>query len=129
MNVTIYSRDNAEKLISSGYFPKNTLVISFHNPPNEYDDEEPIDYSAVCDNVVYVAEYDYDLSYIEELGRTYDDFFKNVCEVAEKVYEAYNNGYDIMCQCEYGESRSASSLPERNFILPQLQVAYDRYLC
>ena len=108
MNVTIYSREAAEELIFSENFPKNNLVISFHNPPNKYDSGDPLDYSSVCRNVIYVAEFDFDLEYIKQQGRTYEDFFKNADEVAEKVYEAYENNRDIICQCEYGQSRSAA---------------------
>lgn len=108
MNVSIYSKESVEKLIFSGDFPENVLVISFYNPPNKYGSDEPVDYSGVCDDVVYVAEYDFDLSYVEQLGRTYEDFFENVHEVAERVYEAYRENRDIICQCEYGQSRSAA---------------------
>ena len=108
MNVLIYSHKDIENLISSGDFPKNVLVISFHNPPNKYDDGTPMDYSGVCDNVIYVAEFDFDLSYIQQQGRTYEDYFKNADEVAERVYDAYENNLEIICQCEYGQSRSAA---------------------
>ena len=37
----------------------------------------------------------------------YDDYFTEAEELAEFVMEAQSDGLDIICQCEYGQSRSA----------------------
>ena len=50
MCVTFYSRKTIENLISAGISFKNCAVISFYDVG---DDENRVDYSGVCDRVLY----------------------------------------------------------------------------
>lgn len=107
MNVSIYSREAIENLISND-FPSNVAVISFYDPKSQYAVyDTPVDYSRVTNRVFNVCVFDLDLSALEEMGLTYDTYFTEANELAKFIYQAYNNGLDIICQCDYGESRSA----------------------
>ena len=109
MNVFIYSRDDIEQIISEGKFPKNTAVISFCDTAIKRIDADytHVDYRGVCDCVFYSELDDLDLDSIKDKGYTYDLYFPEADEIAEFVYNAFNSGMDIICQCEYGQSRSA----------------------
>ena len=50
---------------------------------------------------------DLDLDYLPEKGYTYDTFFPEADDVAMFIVKAYMDDKDIICQCEYGQSRSA----------------------
>jgi len=108
MNVTIYSREEIEKLLEKD-FPENTAVISFYDPAIKRIDKDykHVDYSGKCQRVFYSEVDDLDIGYLGEKGMTYDTYFPEANEIAEFIYNAYNDGLDIICQCEYGQSRSA----------------------
>lgn len=101
MNVTIYSREEIEIMISKGKFPDNTAVISFYDPAIKRIDKDytHVDYSDVCDHVFYSELDDLDLEVLKERGYTYDTYFPEADEIAQFIYEAYNSGMDIICQC------------------------------
>lgn len=105
MQVSIYSREKITKILQSD-FPKNVAVISFYDPPSAYSDP-PVDYSAKTKRVFAIAIHDVDLSVLPEYHLTYDTYFPEADKLAEFIYEAESDGIDIICQCEYGESRSA----------------------
>ncbi|MEE0185831.1 MAG: sigma factor-like helix-turn-helix DNA-binding protein [Oscillospiraceae bacterium] len=107
MKVSVYSRKEIESVIADGKFPKNTAVISFCDPAVKRIDEDysPVDYSSVCDTVFY-CEAD-DLDSLAEKGYTYDTYFPEAPELAEFINKAYRDGMNIICQCEYGQSKSA----------------------
>ena len=107
MKVSIYSRKEIEKLINSGEFPENTAVISYYDPKIKKIDKDytHVDYDGVCNDVFFSELDDLDLSILEKKGYTYDTYFPEVADMAEFIYNAYNNGMDIICQCEYGQSR------------------------
>ncbi len=109
MQVTVCSRDAAEALISSGRFPQNTAVISFCDPPDRHGGEAyaPVDYSAVCGDVCYCELEDLDRDYLPERGYTYESFFPDAARLAAFVYAVHGAGMDLICQCDYGQSRSA----------------------
>ena len=111
MNVTVYSREAIEELIRKGEFPENTAVISYYDPELNHIDKDytHVDYSNVCNDVFYCELDDLDLDYLPEKGYTYESFFPNVDDLAKFIYEAYKSGKDIICQCEYGQSRSAAT--------------------
>jgi hypothetical protein len=110
MKVSIYSREAAERLLREG-FPDNTAVISFYNPPNRRGSvsviDKPVDYSAGTSRVFQIALNDIDISVLGDLSLTPETFFTEAEELAEFIYAAKNDGLDIICQCEYGQSRSA----------------------
>lgn len=101
MCVAFYSRKTIENLISAGISFKNCAVISFYDVG---DDENRVDYSGVCDRVLYIGIDDIDR---EELYDSFDTFFPEANRTAEFIIDSYNSGLDIICQCEYGQSRSA----------------------
>ena len=109
MKVEIYSRKAVTKLLK-GNFPDNVAVISFYDPENQKmgEAECPVDYSHKTKRVFSVAIYDIDIETLPEFGLTYDTFFPEVEDVAKFIYDAYHDGLDIICQCEYGQSRSAA---------------------
>lgn len=109
MNVFIYSREEIESIISEGKFPENTAVVSFFDPAIKRIDPDytHIDYSGVCDYVFYSELDDLDIDALKDKGYTYDLYFSEADEIAKFIYKAFNSGMDIICQCEYGQSRSA----------------------
>lgn len=105
MYVRIYSRKEIETIITEGRFPENTAVISFCDSGTKPRDR--VNYSGVCERIMYIELDDLELDELEENGYSYDTFFPEADETAEFIIDAYNSGMDIICQCEYGQSRSA----------------------
>ena len=101
----IYSRKETEELIASGEFPENAAVISFCDTGTAPRDR--VNYSSVCDRVMYVEIDDFERDELAKYGMTYDTFFPDADEVASFILDAFADKLYIMCQCEYGESRSA----------------------
>lgn len=87
MEVKIYSRKDAEKLLTEGV-PDNLMVVAFHDP-----DLPPVDYPAGRAVCVPLDDFQADLPQAEE--------------VAQFIYTAQAKGMHILCQCESGRSRSA----------------------
>lgn len=108
MKVTVYSRKAVESLLRNG-FPENTAVISFYDPIDRRNknDYAPVDYSGKVGRAFYVPIYDIDIEVLGDLGLTYETYFHEVNVLAKFIDKAKNNGMDIICQCEYGQSRSA----------------------
>lgn len=107
MKVSIYSRDEIEKLINND-FPKNTAVISFYDPKGiRSDNLTPIDYKNQAEMIYQVAVYDIDIECLEDYNLTFDTYLPEAKEIAEFIYQAKDKGFDIICQCQYGQSRSA----------------------
>ena len=97
MTIEIHSRDSIDRLIERG-FPDHTAVISFYDPQTgQHEDTEPVDYTDLTDR----------LFQIESHGLTYEEYFSEAEELAEFVFAAIRDGYDIICQCEDGNARSA----------------------
>lgn len=109
MNVFIYSRKAIEELLKSD-FPENVAVISFYDPPKSLSDNAntPVDYSAKTDRVCRTAIHDIDLSVLPKYHLTYDTYFPEAETIAAFIYQAKEDECDIICQCEYGESRSSA---------------------
>jgi protein-tyrosine phosphatase len=108
MKVEIYSRKAIEKLKSTG-FPTNTAVISFYTPKSKRDYEENrVDYDGICDKVFYVGIPDIDIEILDDYGYTYETYLTEAPALAEFIRKAVTGGFDIICQCDYGQSRSAA---------------------
>ena len=108
MKISIYSRKKIEKLIESN-FPKNTAVVSFYDPAGlRSDNEEPVDYKNKAEMLFQVAVYDIDITVLKDYGLTYDTYLPEADELAEFIKMAHDKGLDIICQCQYGQSRSAA---------------------
>ena len=108
MKVEIYSRKAIAELIAKE-FPKNTAVISFYTPKSERNPQEiRVDYSGVCDRVFYVGIPDIDIEILSHYGYPYESYLATANELAGFISEARADGIDIICQCDYGQSRSAA---------------------
>lgn len=104
MCVAFYSRKSIENLIADGMSFKDWAVISFYDVG---DDENRVDYSGVCNRVMYIAIDDIDREELYDSGSSFDAFFPEANQTAEFIINSYNSGLDIICQCEYGQGRSA----------------------
>lgn len=102
MNLTICSRKDAQKLLAEG-FPENTAVISFYDPPDAAD---RLDYTGKAERAFYVPLWDIDLSVLPQFHLTEDTYFPEADDLAQFIKAAFQDGLHILCQCEYGESRS-----------------------
>lgn len=109
MKIEIYSREAVEKLLEND-FPEHAAVISFYDAVNPKTGEKgrPMDYSAKTSRVFSVEIPDIDREVLLCNGLTYDAYFPEAAALAEFIYKAYQEGLDIICQCEYGQSRSAA---------------------
>ena len=108
MKVEIYSRKAIKELMAKG-FPINSAVISFYTPKNKRDIEESrVDYGGVCDRIFYVGIPDIDIEILSDYGYTYDTYLAEADELAKFIYEARADGLDMICQCDFGQSRSAA---------------------
>ncbi len=109
MKVSIYSRKAIETLLQEG-IPANTAIISFYDPPTTRTpkDYTPVDFSGIDNPVIQIALHDIDLEILEEYNLTYETYFPDAQAVAAFICRAFGSGMDILCQCEYGQSRSAA---------------------
>ena len=107
MKVNIHSRSSISDLMQSG-FPQNTAVISFYTPSRNKIKEEPVNYRGACDMVFYVGIPDIDIEILADYGYTYESYLSEADELAKFILEAKLNDLDIICQCDYGQSRSAA---------------------
>lgn len=108
MNVEIYSREAIEKLIQRD-FPKNTAVISFCSPRKKCRAEKArVYFGDVCDRVFNILIPDIDIENLGDYGYTYDTYLAEADELAKFIYKTRAEGRDIICQCDFGESRSAA---------------------
>ena len=108
MKIEIYSRKAVVELINNG-LSENTAVISFYSPSKARKGEEVrVDYSKACDRVFYVQIPDIDIEILKDYGYTYESYLSEADELAKFIYESVSCGCDIICQCDYGQSRSAA---------------------
>ena len=109
MKVDIMSRQAAEELMKAG-FPDRTAVISFYDPksPRNIKGYAPVDYSGVCERVFYVGVHDIDIEILEDYGLTFETYLPEAESLADFILQAERDGLNIICQCEYGQSRSAA---------------------
>lgn len=97
------SKPLAKEMLQNNFFLPKAAVISIYDPD---DTDERIDYSSVSDKVIYVELPDISFYDLQDYGYDSDTFFPEADEVARFIIEAHNDGYDFICQCEFGESRS-----------------------
>ena len=108
MKINIHSRSSIGELIQKG-FPKKTAVISFYTPKSKREyAESRVNYSGVCDRVFYVGIPDIDIEILGDYGYTYETYLAEADELAKFICRAKTDGLDIICQCDYGQSRSAA---------------------
>lgn len=108
MKIEIYSRQAIKEIIETD-FPAKTAVISFYSPRNNRKSEEcRVDYKDVCERIFYVAIPDIDIERLRDYGYTYENYLSEADELAKFIYQSLNDGYNIICQCDFGQSRSAA---------------------
>jgi len=110
MQIDIHSRDSIETLLQEG-FPANTAVISFYDAPTERNYKynffpQSVDYSGKTERVFKIALHDIAIMEVGEYNLTYETYFPEADDLAQFIYAAKADGLDIICQCEYGQSRS-----------------------
>ena len=109
MNISIYSHAAMQALIDNASFPSNAAVISFSSPPRGHRPTiPPIDYSNACQRVFRVWIPDIDIEILSDYGYTLQSYLAEADELAQFIYQACRDGYDLICQCDYGQSRSAA---------------------
>lgn len=109
MKIEIYSRQAIKELMD-GAFPRHVAVISFYSPRKAHRAEE----ARVCfasrfaDRVFYIMIPDIDIELLGDYGYTYETYLAEADALAEFIYEARAEGRDLICQCDFGQSRSAA---------------------
>lgn len=108
MKVEIFSRKAIQALIG-GEFPKNTAVISFYSPKDaRRDDYAPVDYQGKPERLMHVCANDIDIETLPSFGLTYETYMPDADNLAKFIKDAAAEGFDVICQCDYGQSRSAA---------------------
>ena len=88
---------------------KDCAIISFYTPRKSVPDIAiQVDYSGFCDKVLYVGVPDIDEKCLADYGYTFDSYISDTRGLAEFIYEAKSNNLNIICQCEFGTSRSSA---------------------
>lgn len=102
MDISIYSRQQIEEKLRSG-FGQNVAIISFCDP-----DLQPVDFQDIPrDRIILCKCPDIAYEELEAEGFSYDTFLPEAADIARLVKYAVQKKDSIICQCEYGESRSA----------------------
>ena len=99
----------AEELLRTG-FPPHTAVISFYDPPSRQRPTPvpPPNYAGKAARVFSVAVHDLDLTALPDVGLTYDTYLPETEALSKFICQSKADGLDSLCQCEYGQSRSAA---------------------
>ena len=108
MKVNICSRKEAALLLKNG-FPQNTAVISFYTPTyKDRKGKDRLDYQGACERIFYIGAHDIDPPCLSDFCLSYESYLPEANSLACFIYEAKKDGLDILCQCDYGQSRSAA---------------------
>ena len=107
MNIRIMSRAEMEKQLEKG-FEEETAVISFYDPESGDENYVTVDYSGQDIRLFQVGVRDIDMSSLKRYGMSYNDYFPEADRLAEFILHAVNDACEIICQCDYGQSRSAA---------------------
>ena len=106
MKVEIYSKKAAAALIATGV-PSCTAVISFYSPKRGGPGGERLVYGEGCE-VFYCMIPDIDRECLSDYGYTEQTYLAEADALAAFVYRVKAAGWDLICQCDYGQSRSAA---------------------
>jgi len=106
MKVTIYSRNELDQLLKAEV-PKNTALIRFFDAEMPEEEKENRKLPEEVTNVFEIELDDIDKDELEELEFSEETFFPEAKELARFICHAHEKNLDIICQCEYGQSRSA----------------------
>lgn len=103
MNLTIMSWNEIEKLIAQG-FPSNAAVISFRDT----DDNSVIEFNDLPKCLFEIKIDDIELDELNEWVLNFSTYFSEAEKLALFIKSVVMQNMDIICQCEYGQSRSAA---------------------
>lgn len=110
MEIRICSRKAMEALLSKGKID-GSAIINFYDPAGSgrhaHEEYAPMDFTGKCDRVMQIAIYDLDPEALAEFGLSVDTYFPEADALAKFIYQVKADGLAIICQCEYGQSRSA----------------------
>lgn len=98
MLIKILSHSDIERLIEKG-LPDNTAIVSFSDTVDDF-----IEFPKGTD-VLQIAFYDVRPHTV--VKEHYDRILPEAKQIAEYVYQKKLEGKDLICQCDYGISRSA----------------------
>ena len=109
MKIEIYSRAEMEKRLQEGPL-YDTAVISFYDPPSSRTPEgyAPLAYEKKCSAEYSIPIHDIDPEVLPEYGLTMETYFPEAKLLAFYIKTAVECNLSIVCQCEYGQSRSAA---------------------
>ncbi|MGN0483753.1 MAG: hypothetical protein ACI4HI_09400 [Lachnospiraceae bacterium] len=99
MNLKICSEKAYKTCLTKG-FPENTAWIRFYDPPEEEQGVlNPTIFQAAVPDICYDE--------LGEFGMNYETFFPQADALARFIRQAVEQKKAIVCQCTYGQSRSA----------------------
>lgn len=103
MNIFIMSRLEIENMIKTGV-ATDACVIGFR----DVKDDRNINYGELFKSIFTVVVDDLEYDELEETGLTYEKYFSEAKELAQFIHKVVLDDTDIICQCEYGQGRSAA---------------------
>jgi len=104
MDIKVFSIDFIYDALSKNEIPSNYAIISFSD---FYDDHIDFDYFNINkDDVIKITMKD--LDYIDEDIETLDMWFDEVDILKDFIIDHIKQGYNFICQCYEGKSRSAA---------------------
>ena len=98
MKVSIYSRNQINQLIEKG-IPNNFAIISFADSPHDFVEFPP---TTTVLKVCFADARPFTTS-----KSKYDSILPEAKQIATFVKSSISEGKDIICQCDYGISRSS----------------------
>ena len=111
MSVSICSRKDIEEILRDETIDLSKVaVISFYDPPDRRgncEDYKPVDFTGKTDRLFQIPLHDIDIEILKEFQLSYETYLPEVNELAEFICAAMYDRLDIICQCEYGQSRSS----------------------
>lgn len=99
MKVSILSKSELFNLIEKKELTSNSVVVSFADEKDDF-----LDFPDKVDVLKVVF---YDIKPSSTVKEHYDKLLPEAKEIAVFVNESIKEGKDIICQCDYGISRSA----------------------
>lgn len=106
MKITILSRSALDELLTRG-IDKDSAIICFHSS-KDGEEAKPAVLKQQDIPVFSVAVPDIDLQILEDWGYTYETYLQESDALAAFIYEAKAEDRHLICQCDYGQSRSAA---------------------
>lgn len=125
--IYITSRENLRKL----YSINNPFVISFVDEAEDLLENDPSYKDLPFSDVMTLPIVDIEYDELEEYGYTLDTFMPQAKELASRIKRTIDENRDIICQCQYGESRSAgcAAAIKEHFFKNGIEVFTDyRYI-